>query len=401
MGFSGFVYLTVGWGDQESMMETMKFARLMQSHSLERPMHYQFEMLQQETNAGLMQATLSQGLSTLFEETRLTTMLPYGGIEGWRSKQKALVQKYGYDPASLDIPPVSIGQDLHKLLGLPQSLLEAQARVYLADLEGKYLITSSELLSVCLYWHATGHVEAAKALARAAQPYFPKIAAFKTFAPGKLPNIADPLANAYGPTIDLERGLALYLPFEEPDLTLPTAGVTLGEGKHGNTAYFSGENSYLQVDSPLLRGHQSLFTFAVWAWVDEHRNFDRLLGKAKEKGNRPIWQVYMGPVGDMLWGLSTFNNSWKDYWINCPFPGKTWVHLCVVADQSQGKIRYYQNGELVGEVEELWSFPASGQPILLGCNAQKRNSFRGRLDEVYLYARALSPAEVLAVWRGL
>ncbi|WP_375585842.1 LamG-like jellyroll fold domain-containing protein [Cyclobacterium xiamenense] len=398
MDFSASVYLTVGWGDQEPMMETMKFARLMQSHSLERPMSYRFEMIQQETNAGIMKATISKGLSHLFEDIRLTTMLPNGGIEGWRSRQKALVKKYGYDPIGMDLPPVSVGQDLQKLLGLPAELIEAQARVYLADLEKKYINTADEVLSTCAYWNVTGEQQAARALARAALARFPGERALQALAAGKDAGIQSPFVNSYGPMVSLDRGLAAYLSFDRRDEEVVFSGVELGEGKRGNAAYFSGNNSTITLDNAVLNGHAGSFSFAAWVWIDEHRNFDRLLGKPAEDGQRPVWQFGLGPVGDLQWGLSTFNNSWKDYWINRPFPSKTWMHLCVVADQSQGRVRYYLNGEWVGEVHELWPFPSSSAPVLLGCNAMSKNNFSGKLDEVYLYARALSPNEVRTLY---
>ncbi|HIE52574.1 MAG TPA: LamG domain-containing protein, partial [Armatimonadetes bacterium] len=80
-----------------------------------------------------------------------------------------------------------------------------------------------------------------------------------------------------------------------------------------------------------------------------------------------------------------------------PFPTGEWVLVAATLDR-QGRQRLFINGELKAEVQR----PADGVPtpcdrdFYLGANFGVEAFFRGRLDEVRLYNRALTPEEIAA-----
>lgn len=401
MDFDGFLYLTTGFGDQPEMMETLKLARLLKAHSIERPMTYHTEMIEEETNASIMQRTLYQGIQTLFGDLSLPTMLPDGGPEVWWERKQELIRKYGYDPLQLTISPRSIAQEIAPLKQQPVTVITATLQLLRSDTTGRFYHNPIEFYNVCAAWQSTGHTDAASALAQAALSYYPESKALQAAARHQAPDSLPHSANAYGKSINLERGLAVHLSFDTP---MPHPAIRSNNGARrvlngvkGEALQFDGQDDYLALALPTLDGHQGSVSFSAWIKVSELRRFDRLLGKPRDGANKPVWQFGLGPLGDLQWGFSTYTNGWKDYWINHALPEEEWVHLVAVADQSLGQCTYYVNGELVGQVKELWPFPASQQPVFLGCNFAQRNFFKGTIDEVRLYYRALSPAEAQAL----
>lgn len=398
--FDGFLYLTTGFGDQPDMMETLKLARLLKAHSIERPMVYHTEMIEEETNAGIMQRTLYRGLQTLFGDLSLPTMLPNGGPEAWWERKQELTSKYGYDPLQLTISPRSMAQEVAPLKQHPVAVITATLQLLQSDTTSRFFHNATEFYNVCAAWQSTGHTDAAAALAQAALSYYPESKALQAVARNQAPDSLPHSANAYGKSKNLERGLAAYLSFDTPmphPAIRSNNGARVLNGIKGKALQFDGQDDYLELALPTLDGHQGSVSISAWIKVGELRRFDRLLGKSRDGANKPVWQFGLGPLSDLQWGFSTYTNGWKDYWINHALPEEEWVHLVAVADQSLGQCTYYVNGDQVGQVKELWPFPASQQPVLLGCNFARRNFFKGTVDEVRLYYRALSPAEARAL----
>lgn len=79
-----------------------------------------------------------------------------------------------------------------------------------------------------------------------------------------------------------------------------------------------------------------------------------------------------------------------------PLPTGRWVHLAGTFDGQT--IRVYMDGEVCGELERPGTVGANGFPLILGSYAPGHTAhFAGLLDEVMLFGRALSQAEI----RGL
>ena len=72
----------------------------------------------------------------------------------------------------------------------------------------------------------------------------------------------------------------------------------------------------------------------------------------------------------------------------------TWTHLAATYDGTT--IRLFVNGTQVGTAAISGSLAASTGPLRIGGNAVWGEYFSGRIDEVRIYNRALSPAEVQA-----
>ncbi|ONI79157.1 hypothetical protein ALI144C_25285 [Actinosynnema sp. ALI-1.44] len=75
-------------------------------------------------------------------------------------------------------------------------------------------------------------------------------------------------------------------------------------------------------------------------------------------------------------------------------PANAWTHLAVIYDATT--IRLYVNGVQVSSVASAGNLAGSGNPLRIGGNLIWGEYFCGPVDDVRVYNRALSAAEVTA-----
>lgn len=323
-------------------------------------------------------------------------MLPHGGMAAWQARKRALIRKYGYDPIGLQLLPRAISQPLLPYVHQSPAVIQAHLTLLLADTSGQYDADPLHLHNLARHWEADGQASAARALRAAAAQLLPS---HQTLFSTSTRHQPPPTANAYGQAVEPDRGLVLHLDMERSsEAVLQRHGTHPVPGIVGKAHAFNGQGDRWELRVPELDGFTGSFSISLWVRPEALRRFDRLMGKARNGSHLPGWQFGFGPLPDLQWGLSTHNDGWKDFWINAPVPVQQWSHLAAVVDHSLGEVRYYLNGKWVGSARDLLPFPASETPLLLGCNAGGQAFFQGSLDELRLYRRALSEAEVVALY---
>lgn len=178
-------------------------------------------------------------------------------------------------------------------------------------------------------------------------------------------------------------------------------GVTLGQsgalaGDANLSAGFDGVNDYVEIaNESAFDGLTTRLT--VEAWV-------------KTAGWSRTWETLVSK-GDSSWRLSRYNNSRQVSFDTSSAAGahsligtsnlddNRWHHVVGVYD---GVAKYlYVDGILEAFAPYRQAILQNDFPVRLGENAQATGRyFRGQLDEVALYARALSPLEVLDHFRA-
>ena len=73
-------------------------------------------------------------------------------------------------------------------------------------------------------------------------------------------------------------------------------------------------------------------------------------------------------------------------------PANQWSYLTVVFNGTQ--VLFYVNGTLASTKPLTASITARGQVMRLGADANTQQFFKGLLDDVRLYNRTLTPAEI-------
>src|SRR5678816_542598 len=75
-------------------------------------------------------------------------------------------------------------------------------------------------------------------------------------------------------------------------------------------------------------------------------------------------------------------------------PGSTWTHVASTYDGSQ--LRLYVNGSQVAIRAVTGALPNSASPLQIGGNRVWSEWFQGQIDDVRVYNRSLSAAELQA-----
>ena len=227
------------------------------------------------------------------------------------------------------------------------------------------------------------------------------------------------------PTVDLRRGLVACYPFsgnareasgQGPDGRVN--GATLTADRFGNPAaayLFNGTDDYIDITSPALT--PETFTFSLWARAEAipvagQRAY--LFSVGSISGDQSL-ELNNGVLGARGWSLSSYSISDNSGGgrllpsggvIVCqtgalPPLNNRWVHLVAVRDQSE--LRLYFDGKLVSREDVRGSKAQYGTAqfrAAIGCRDRLTQFFRGAIDDVHLYNRPLSDAEIRALFEG-
>lgn len=176
------------------------------------------------------------------------------------------------------------------------------------------------------------------------------------------------------------------------------ANLHTPEGRIGQGLRLDGEDDFVEVPrwklNDVLHPHEEL-TLMLWVYADEPRDA-YLLAKERVEGERYAgYRLEITREGRVRFLVAIAGEG--EPYPTAPFPTGEWVLVAATLDR-QGRQRLFINGELKAEVQR----PADGVPtpcdrdFYLGANFGVEAFFRGRLDEVRLYNRALTPEEIAA-----
>ena len=163
--------------------------------------------------------------------------------------------------------------------------------------------------------------------------------------------------------------------FDEPSGTKVPGGKLAGPlrvraGKFGNALDFDGVDDWVTVKAPRLRS-----AMTVEAWVYPTRRGGSLALRETKRG--AAWSLYGDEAGV---GTKLARGSAPKL--------RRWTHLAMTYDGAT--IRRYVNGKLAGTRAAKGAIAASSYPLRFGGNAVWKEWFKGRLDEVRVYDRALT-----------
>ena len=168
------------------------------------------------------------------------------------------------------------------------------------------------------------------------------------------------------------------------------------QGKFGGALGFNGTNGYVSVaNSPSLDISGSALTLSMWINPQPLSGGDSVVlgkfwnatmtspfyqyGLELASGREPFF--YLGTSGGALSARMGSNLTLNQ-----------WSHLAVVFNGSQ--VRFYVNGTLVRTRQLSASIQARGNPLRIGADIVPSQFHKGFLDEVRIYNRALTQAEV-------
>jgi hypothetical protein len=228
----------------------------------------------------------------------------------------------------------------------------------------------------------------------------------------------------------IAENLVLYYPFnDEPQggivedhsgngnhgIVQSDGPIFITDGKVGAGAYlFDGQDDYIfvQNNGSLNLGNQ--LTLAAWY------NTTDPPGPSENQGPIITWNDELIPTstGVHMW-INTIGFQWGGLGTGANLIGtddndinyvistedqsiKTWHHLVVTYDGSTDTAKAYVDGILKNEriLGMIPAIPQTNYPLFIGARGGFEPWFKGRLDEIRIYNRAISQAEVLELFEA-
>ncbi len=163
-------------------------------------------------------------------------------------------------------------------------------------------------------------------------------------------------------------------------------GVTFAAGMVSQAFVMDGATGYVEVpDSPALDVTGQI---TIDAWINPVATGGRVVDKITAGGaDGYLLDTYGGRVRMIVNGQSVSGAS--------VIPTGAWSHVTGVYDGAQ--MRVYLNGVLDGSFNTAVAIPTNALTLRIGAASDGGSRFTGQIDEVELFNRALSEAEIQAV----
>jgi hypothetical protein len=178
-------------------------------------------------------------------------------------------------------------------------------------------------------------------------------------------------------------------------------GATLTTDRFGsaNSAYsFDGVNDYIDLGNNSNFNINTPKTFSFWTKDLNHLDFQSAyLSKNTGYGaqNKFIIGRDANSGNFFLHTQTTLNNG---NWYNSNLPSSNnWYHVIVCVDANT--LSFYSNGLLVYSTNIINPTQPSNAPLLIGIS-EPTFTFHGLMDDLAIYNRALTPAEITQLYTG-
>jgi hypothetical protein len=221
------------------------------------------------------------------------------------------------------------------------------------------------------------------------------------------------LYNSEKPATDLTTGLVAYYPFngnandESGNGNNGTVnGATLTTDRFGNVgkAYnFDGVNNYISINNVHIP--ESRMTYTCWIKVNEKQT-NPIISKLTGSSNVEIlFSTQPDGKYDCEW---TINNQYydsgksssagSDDGIGIVDPTYGWDFVTFKYDGS--RISFYLNGILVNVGDATGSIVQNNLPLIIGSYSGLNKFFKGSIDDIRIYNRALTDNEIKFLYSG-
>lgn len=174
---------------------------------------------------------------------------------------------------------------------------------------------------------------------------------------------------------------------------LPTSG------KIGGALQFDGANKYVQIPDSDGLDNTNKFTVSLWAYPTLLDGSARTLISKRSNSTTSAYSLFFWTGNRLTVDIDSANNRFSS---NTVFQANQWYHIALVYDgslSSSSRVKLYVNGVLDKTASETSAtLPNNAANLLLGqLEINYAYRYSGRLDEVGIYRRALSPGEVAAL----
>jgi Concanavalin A-like lectin/glucanases superfamily/Bacterial Ig domain len=164
-------------------------------------------------------------------------------------------------------------------------------------------------------------------------------------------------------------------------------------GKFGRALSFDGVNDWVTVADKDDLGLTTGMTLEAWAYPTTMNNAWRTV-LLKEQAGALAYSLYSSSPGGGRPYAVIFTAGEQLAQGTAKLGANAWTHLTATYDGSA--LRLYVSGSLAATTLTTGSIAAGSGPLRFGGNSIWSEWFKGRLDEIRVYNRALSQAEIQA-----
>ena len=210
-------------------------------------------------------------------------------------------------------------------------------------------------------------------------------------------------------------GAVISLPFNEGSGTVANDasgngntgtlqnGPTWTAGKSGSALSFDGVNDTVYIaNATSLNAVSTGVTVAAWVYRSSTQT-GGVSVLSREFGNTYYEHYYLGfEDGKYRWFVNT-TSGYSDYLIGGPSPQGQWIHMVGTYDGADVKL--YVNGVLQFSTPHSGTFSTDFTGLTIGASHNDDShapieAFNGKVDEVNIFAQALTAQEVLQVYQA-
>jgi len=181
-------------------------------------------------------------------------------------------------------------------------------------------------------------------------------------------------------------------------MPLPTAGI------HGGAAHFDGDDFASIADAPDL--DVTTITLAAWAKAETTPpQFAQIVSRQFSTGNEDTWLLGYRGTSEMMgtgapsqtaFRTMTTGSTLELLGVQSVPDVNTWVHLAATFDGTSERL--YRNGVEIASRSLQGSLVPETSRIVIGAGdngpAVTDEFFTGSIDDLQIYATALSPADI-------
>jgi hypothetical protein len=165
-------------------------------------------------------------------------------------------------------------------------------------------------------------------------------------------------------------------------------------GKNGNGLQFNGGNTYVDTGAPLVNTEIGNYSVAAWVKLDSLGGFATAVSQ-----DGPVNSAYFLQYSGQD---NRFAFSFVGVRALAPAPPNTgqWYHLVGVRDVTTGSLKLYVDGQLAGSASACAGSAGNGNTVIgrAKYGGGQVDFWRGGIDQVHVYDRALTDAEVAQLY---
>jgi len=208
---------------------------------------------------------------------------------------------------------------------------------------------------------------------------------------------------AYGSFADLSDGLVAYYPFDgnandesgNGNDGTENGGLSYGTGVSGQAASFDGTDDYIQVSNNSTLELNRHLTISYFMSPQPDPAGNPVICKNRHTGNNYSSWIRPGSAGLSFQQYPQGSTDGVEYTFRSetPLEAGKWIHVAMLRDDTAVKI--YLDGVLVKEGTADYEANEKGESLFIGYDGGfGYPKFKGLLDDLRIYDRALSPAEI-------